>query len=786
MSTDLPSLKDLFLAAVAVPPADRAAWLRENCRNDLELLKRVEQMLAAHENPQSLLDQLAPETQPPTESITAFDDPISDHPTTVIGPYKLIQTIGEGGMGTIFMAQQTEPIRRLVALKLIKPGMDSHQVIARFEAERQALALMDHPNIARVLDAGTTTEGRPYFVMELVKGVPITRYCDENRLTPRQRLELFIPVCQAVQHAHQKGIIHRDLKPGNVLVAPYDGKPVPKVIDFGVAKAMGQQLTEHTLVTGFGAIVGTLEYMSPEQAELNQLDIDTRSDIYALGVILYELLTGTTPLDRKRLTQAAFTEMLRMIREVEPPKPSTRLSESKDSLPSISVQRQTEPAKLTRIVRGELDWIVMKALEKDRGRRYETANGLAMDVQRFLANEAVQACPPSASYRFRKFARRNRGTLALAGLFVLAIVTAVAALGMHTILISRQRAEIVRQRNEAEAQRKLARRAVDRMFTQVAERWLAKKASLQPLQKEILEDALGFYLEFAKEKRTDPELRLETAIASRRLGEIESALGQSSHAEKSFLQALALARELVQEAPTNLAFKLALADSHAYLAGFLTLAARVNEAEVHMRTAVSLYEELAAFPEMSRWKESLISGYGLLGLLRGGHDRPEAEKAYRRALEIYAALPPAIANLPDRRFVAGDIHRDYGGLLISSGRTIEGEQLLRKAISIEEKLVAEFPADVTYLNTLSWDLYSWANLARTGRPDEAERAYQRALVFEERLVKESPSIPDYLGNVSQYYEGLGGLLRIQGRKDAAEDALRKSLDRFETLVDNFP
>src|SRR5947199_5007608 len=284
-------------------------------------------------------------------------------PGTVIGSYKLLQQIGEGGMGTVWMAQQTEPVKRLVAVKLIKAGMDSKQVIARFEAERQALALMDHANIARVLDAGTSSASRPYFVMDLVKGVPITRYCDEHHLTPRRRLELFIPVCQAVQHAHQKGIIHRDLKPSNVLVALYDGKPVPKVIDFGVAKAAGQSLTEKTLVTSFGAIVGTLEYMSPEQAEINQLDIDTRSDVYSLGVLLYELLAGSPPFTRKGLEKAGMLEMLRVIREEEPPRPSARLSTTEE-LPSIAANRGLEPRKLSTLVRGELDWVVMKALEK--------------------------------------------------------------------------------------------------------------------------------------------------------------------------------------------------------------------------------------------------------------------------------------------------------------------------------------------------------------------------------------------------------------------------------------
>src|SRR5438045_2018803 len=325
-------------------------------------------------------------------------------------------------MGTVFMAEQTQPVQRKVALKVIKPGMDSRQVIARFEAERQALAMMDHVNIARVLDAGATEAGRPYFVMELVHGVPITKYCDDNRLTPRERLELFVPVCQAIQHAHQKGIIHRDVKPSNVMVTLYDGKPVPKVIDFGVAKATEQKLTERTLFTQDGTLVGTLEYMSPEQAEMSALGVDTRSDIYSLGVLLYELLTGSTPLTHKRLKEAAYAEILRVIKEEEPPRPSTRLSDSGETLASISAQRHTEPAKLTRLVRGELDWIVMKALEKDRNRRYETANGLAMDLQRYLADEPVVACPPSRAYRLRKFARRNKGPVLAASLVVLALV----------------------------------------------------------------------------------------------------------------------------------------------------------------------------------------------------------------------------------------------------------------------------------------------------------------------------------------------------------------------------
>ena len=339
----------------------------------------------------------------------------AERPGTIIGPYKLLEQIGEGGFGLVFMAEQQQPVRRKVALKILKPGMDTRQVIARFEAERQALALMDHPNIARVLDAGETGSGRPHFVMELVKGVPITDYCDQSRLTTRERLALFTHVCHAVQHAHHKGIIHRDLKPSNVMVTLHDGVPVVKVIDFGIAKALGQQLTDKTLFTGFAQMVGTPMYMSPEQAQLSGLDIDTRSDIYSLGVLLYELLAGVTPFDRERLRTVGYDEMRRIIREEDPPSPSTRLSTLGQAAVTVSAERQSDPKRLCRLLRGELDWIVMKALEKDRNRRYETANELARDVDRYLKDEPVQACPPSAWYRFRKFTRRHKTLLATDG-----------------------------------------------------------------------------------------------------------------------------------------------------------------------------------------------------------------------------------------------------------------------------------------------------------------------------------------------------------------------------------
>jgi serine/threonine protein kinase/WD40 repeat protein len=416
-----PKANAVFLQAVEMAsPEQRLAFLDESSRGDPALRAEVVQLLEAHGRAGQFLEHPATLPTAAVESSTP-----GTAPGAFIGLYRLLKRIGEGGMGEVWMAEQRQPIQRKVALKIIKAGMDTRQVVARFEAERQALALMDHPNIAKVLDAGATDSGRPYFVMELVKGTPITAYCDQHRLSLRKRLELFLPVCLAIQHAHQKGIIHRDIKPSNVQIAPYDGRPMPKIIDFGVAKAIGGRLTERTLYTGSGAVVGTLEYMSPEQAELNNQDIDTRSDIYTLGVLLYELLTGTTPLSHERLTQAAFTEMLRAIREEEPPKPSTRLSDSKETLPAIAAQRQTDHGTLARALRHELDWIVMKCLEKDRARRYQTASSLAHDIESYLHDEPVQACPPTLGYRLRKFVVRHQGPVIAVGLIVLALAAGI-------------------------------------------------------------------------------------------------------------------------------------------------------------------------------------------------------------------------------------------------------------------------------------------------------------------------------------------------------------------------
>jgi serine/threonine protein kinase len=437
----------LFDAALGLPSEQRAAYLDRVCKQDAALRQRVVALLQAHGESEGFLTPSAAATASPPTILVSF--PPAESPGDVIGPYKIREKLGEGGCGVVYVAEQMEPVRRRVALKVIKSGMDTCAVIARFEAERQALAMMDHPNIAKVLDAGTTTAGRPYFVMELVRGIRITDYCDQNNLETGERIRLFIQVCHAVQHAHQKGIIHRDIKPSNILVTLHDGVPVPKVIDFGIAKATEGRLSEHTVYTQLYEFIGTPAYISPEQAEMSGLDIDTRTDIYSLGVLLYELFTGKTPLDAQELLQSGLDEMRRTIREKEPLSPSTRLSAmAQADLTTTAKRRRAEAPRLVHFIKGDLDWIVMKALEKDRTRRYETANALAADLQRFLDNEPVAARPPSNIYRFQKLARRNK--LAFAAAFGIAAALALG-LGLSLHLYVKEK-DALRRALQAEQQ----------------------------------------------------------------------------------------------------------------------------------------------------------------------------------------------------------------------------------------------------------------------------------------------------------------------------------------------
>lgn len=469
--------ESLFAEVLEIPTdADRQAALDSACHGNAALRQRIERLLASHQLQSGILDQGGAGNYLSAKLNGSNTLRVTEQPGDVLGPYALKELIGQGGFGLVFVAEQHQPIQRQVALKIIKPGMDSSEIIARFKAERQALALMDHPNIARVYDADATETGRPYFVMELVRGLAITEYCDRYQLSPSDRLELFITVCQAVQHAHQKGIIHRDLKPGNVLVAQHDGKPVVKVIDFGIAKALHQRLTDYSFNTHSTQMMGTPSYMSPEQAEMGGLNVDTRTDIYSLGVLLYELLAGVTPFERERLETASFDEIRRIIREVEPPRPSLRISTMVGlAATTVSINRKSDPRELSSLFRNELDWVVMKALEKDRERRYSSAADLARDIRRYLEDEPVEASPPSSTYRLRKFIRRHRGPVLAASLIFLLLAsgiigttlgmirarTAEKAEAMRAEAESRERQRAELAESEAKANAKRAKETAD-------------------------------------------------------------------------------------------------------------------------------------------------------------------------------------------------------------------------------------------------------------------------------------------------------------------------------------
>jgi serine/threonine protein kinase/tetratricopeptide (TPR) repeat protein len=780
MTTEPPSEQSIFLEAIEiVSTEERAAYLDGVCGGDRRLRSEVESLLAAHDRLggfRRLADQH-------NASETADARLQSGSAGAVIGAYKLLQPIGEGGMGAVYMAEQMHPVQRKVALKIIRAGMDSRHVIARFEAERQALALMDHPNIAKVLDAGTTPQGGPYFVMELVKGVPITTYCDQLRLTPRQRLELFVPVCQAVQHAHQKAVIHRDLKPSNVLIALYDGRPVPKVIDFGVAKATGPKLTKRTLFTEFGSVVGTLEYMSPEQAELNQIDVDTRSDVYSLGVLLYELLTDTTPLERRRVKETSLLEVLRLIREQDPPRPSARLSTTAE-LPAIAASRGLEPAKLKGQVRGELDWIVMKALEKDRGRRYQTASALASDIERFLHDETVEACPPSTRYRLMKVARRHRTALAtvcaFAGLLVLAAVVSTR----QAVRAIRAEGKAYKAQTQAEANLLKAHQAVQDYFVLVSENALLHQPSLEPLRRQLLERALRYYEGFVQEKSEAPEIQAELAASYIRIAVLMHDLGLEDDWLPACRKAIDLTERLLRENAD-------IAKMGSFREGVYRLNSsspmKVSDADELIKTserACLIWEELARRdPKAPGFRNELAIFHLILGNTRFSLGQFEsALVSYRKSAELRQQLAneyPATAHY--RAALAMSLCAE-SVVLSELGRTADAEETGQQALAEATRVVAEAP-DVP-----AWkDVENYAHEVlgavqeNAGRLDDAIRTYGRYVASQESLLGKYPTVPRYRFRLLVARSCLAEALHAARRRPEAEEQYRQMLELGKSL-----
>jgi serine/threonine protein kinase len=773
-------IDEIYFAAVEyADPAARAAYLAEACGTDAELRRQVERLLVARAERGSFLE--APALGPTIDHGVA---PIAEGPGTVIGPYKLREQIGEGGMGVVYVAEQTQPVRRKVALKIIKPGMDTKQVIARFEAERQALAMMDHPNIAKVFDAGTTgikdeggrlkdeqeaakqldssfiphpssfqPQGRPYFVMELVRGLPITEYCDGERLSIRERLELFVLVCRAVQHAHQKGIIHRDLKPSNILVTLHDGVPVPKVIDFGVAKATGQSLTERTVYTAFTQLVGTPLYMSPEQVELSGLDVDTRSDIYSLGVLLYELLTGTTPFDSETLKQAAFDEMRRIIRDEEPPKPSTRLSTLGAALTTTSAKRSSDPRQLSRSVRGELDWIVMKSLEKDRRRRYETANDFAADVMRYLTDQPVEACPPSAGYRLRKFLRRNKGpaaaSLALGALLMLGTVGTSIGLvwalrAERTAILERARATAAEKQAKEEAS--IARAVKDFLQDDLLAEAAPEKNARN--KKVTVEEVLGRAAARIASK-FDKQPRLEAAIRQT-IGDTYRALGVYTAAQPHLESAWKIhRRELGEEHPDT-------AKSMNNLAALYWSQGQLAKAEPLLVQSLEVSRRVLG----EQHPDTLFAMCNLAEVYLGQGQLAKAE-------------PLLVKGLEDCRRVLSEEHHttlmfmhNLAVLYNIQGQYARAESLLVKTLEVARRVLGqEHPDTLHTLKNLADVYLSQKQFA------EAEPLLVQGLEVARRVLGEAhPDTLSFIEKLAEVYQGQGQLakaetLLVQGLED---------------------
>ncbi len=632
----------------------------------------------------------------------------------LIGHYRLLQKIGEGGMGEVWEAEQTEPVQRRVALKLIKRGMDSTQVVARFESERQALALMDHPSIAKVFDAGTTERGRPYFVMELVHGVPITEYCDRHRMSVRQRLKLFIQACEGIQHAHQKAVIHRDVKPTNILVAEQNGSPVPKIIDFGVAKATAQRLTERTLFTELGQLIGTPEYMSPEQAELTGEDIDIRTDVYSLGMVLYELLVGALPFDPKELRQAGLIELQRKIREDEPAKPSTQITRMGDSSTLAAKARRTTPAALAKNLRGDLDWIVLKALDKDRNRRYESARALALDIRRFQADEAIEARPPNTLYRFEKFVKRHKLAVAVSSLLAFSLV-------ILTLLMTVQSIRIARERDRAESEAAKAEAVVEFLQDTLGSADPYEGRGREVTVAQVLDRAADEVdTSFAGEPLTRSAVR-------QTIGVTYSHLGRYPEAESLLRQSLETRRQLLGDHNAD------VAESLASLAWLRTAQGDYTEAESLYEEALKIWEGESG--DVRAEVAEALNGLG--GALYGDGRYAEAADLFREAIELRRQV------FADDSEEVATSQNDLAMSLARQGQYEEAEPLYLEVLSTRQRLHAEdHPNLAQTLNNTGMFYY------RSGDSVTAEPYLRQSLEMNRRLLGDKhPEVSTSLNNI---------------------------------------
>ena len=754
----------LFQAASQLTGAERVSFLNGACLGDNVLRQRLEALLVAHEAP----DDSLPATAHEVKATIKLD--LADVPDEAVGQtfgnYKLLQKIGEGGCGAVYMAEQQHPVRRRVALKVIKLGMDTKNVIARFEAERQALALMDHPNIAKVLDAGATDAGRPFFVMELVRGIKITDYCDQNNLDTRQRLGLFVQICHAIQHAHQKGIIHRDIKPSNILVTMHDAMPVPKVIDFGIAKATtDQRLTDKTLFTAYEQFIGTPAYMSPEQAEMSGLDIDTRSDIYSLGVLLYELLTGRTPFDAKELMNSGIDAMRKTIREKEPQRPSTKLHTLQgDDLTTTARRHGVEAAKLMSLLRGDLDWIVMKCLEKDRTRRYETANGIAADLKRHLNNEAIVARPPSAAYRFQKSFRRNKLAFAAAGAVAVALLLGIIGSTSQAIRATHARREAVaaqanetRLRQQAEADEQTAK-------TESAKNEQTARFLLDMLRNGGNLAVKGWDTTLLREMMDQAEARMSKDLADNprveanlrgNLAWTYYELGEYSRAEDSYRRAVELCRKGLEYDTPNHDMQKGLGNALHFLGLTLWHEGKLPEAEACQRESLAIDRKL--FGDESVETTGPIHDLALVLDFQGKY--AEAEEMYRESLAMRQKL---LGNGDEQ---VGWSLFGVGSALFDEGRFVEGESYIRKAQIIFQNLFGPKHPNVALMLRFLGEVQQ-----DEGKLTEAESSLREALAMQKELLPKNHS--DTLGSVVN----LAGVLEQEGKLDEAVALYRQAAE----------